>query len=144
MTPRLAQPDDLVLVRSSWLKSYADSEFARHLTPASVWPRASEEYWAAQRRVIEHLLARSRVEVIDDGVLAGWCCSEPERGVVHYVYVKHALDRRGKGIAKALLRDFEARDEVQYTHRSRNLDPRRLPAGWRFTWHAIFGEEKAA
>jgi hypothetical protein len=145
--PRLARPEDLGLVRSSWLRSYSTSDFAKYLTPPDVWRKneAAAEYWNAQRRVIEHLLARARTEVLDDdGVLTAWCCSEPERGVVHYVYVKHMGDRRGRGLARTLLRDFEARDEVLYTHRSRNLDSKRLPAGWRFSWHSIFGEEKAA
>lgn len=147
MTPRPATTDELRFVRSSWVQSYATSDFAMWLSPPElrVQRKASHEYWETQKRIIESLLARAETLVIDDGgLIAAWACLESQRGIVHYVYTRLQTQHRKQGLARLLLGKLRERTDVQYTHRSRDLESKRLPRGWRFAphelWPAVTGD----
>lgn len=95
---RALEPSDVHFVLSSWLKSYRPS-----------CPLVSDEvYFREQKRLILHLLEDTSVvlacDPVDPGVIWGYLvgAAHPDGfGVVHFVYVKHALRRFG--IARALL-----------------------------------------
>lgn len=92
---------DLPLIFSSWLKSYRKSDFGKRFT--------NEIYFDGHKKVIERVLARSKVviagDVDDPTQIYGWVCFEenPVR-VLHYVYVKQAY--RALGIASLLIERF--------------------------------------
>lgn len=169
MTIRLATTDELPFVKSSWLQSYASSDFALLSTPKDAdhtvpcpscghralrahrvrgitQYKAGEEYWDGQKRLIDALIARSNVSVYlveDEGIVDGWICRSWSRPVVNYVYVRASA--RGQGVARALLDDLAGKPGVIYSHKSRNVDSKRLPRGWAFDpyemiW-AVAGEE---
>lgn len=98
-----AELGDMPYVFSTWLRSYAESQYGRSL-PAHA-------YYAAQHRTIERLLERgARVYVArgtEPGWLAGWvCCERGPAGhyVLHYAYVRGGAWRHN-GIAKRLVRE---------------------------------------
>lgn len=144
MILRSPLPDDLRFVRSTWLQSYASSDFARLCTPSEQeWFRhASDDererrgaggraYFDGQRALIERLLASSVVLVAegDAGNLDGFVCGWP-RALLHYVYVKQP--RRKRGVARALLDALHLKpgERVTYTHRAAGI--RGSPRGWSF------------
>jgi hypothetical protein len=125
---RDAVPDDVGFIFDSWAQSYWGAPAIMGMT--------RDAYFAEMRRVVPKLMqspvARARVAVPDGDVstILGWAVYEDQRHrdeivtVLHYVFVR--LDLRGCGIARMLL----APKVVQaYTHRSRKLDPERLPKG---------------
>jgi GNAT superfamily N-acetyltransferase len=132
---RSPTPDDLRLVRSAWLESYATSDYAKLVTPPPQWEqnekRGGRVYFTGQRELIERLIVSSVVLVAEgeaaqlDGFVVGWPAA-----MLHYVYVKQS--RRGRGLARALLEalDLRAGQPVVYTHRSRSV--RGNPRGWTY------------
>lgn len=103
------------LVRSSWLKSLRmkpdDSKFA--LMSDVLGP---DDFWVGHAALREDLMASCEVRVAssDSGAtVVGWACVEPP-GVVHYVWVAEWARRRG--IAKALLHDFDREAVVWCSH----------------------------
>jgi hypothetical protein len=125
---RDAVPDDVGFIFDSWAQSYWGAPAVAGMN--------RDDYFAEMRRVIPILmqspLARARVAVPDDDVstILGWAVYEEQnhRGqlvtVLHYVFVR--LDLRGAGIARMLL---STKTPEAYTHRSRKVDPERLPKG---------------
>ena len=122
---RAVEPADLPYVRSTWLRSYSESEWAKLCTPPSYWQEmkhGGQAYYDGQRRLIEALLARFVVLVseAEDGLLDGWVCGWP-RTTLHYIYVRKSA--RDKGIAPALCSalHLEEGEPVRFTHRSPSL-----------------------
>jgi GNAT superfamily N-acetyltransferase len=139
---RSPTPDDLRFVRSTWLQSYASSDFAKLCTPSErEWFRKDPErkrfgigsrvYFDGQRDLIERLLIASVVLVAegDAGNLDGFACGWP-RSLLHYVYVR--LGARKRGVARALLDALylQAGERVTYTHRAAGI--RGSPRGWTY------------
>lgn len=101
MRTRWAQPGDLPLVMSSWLRSWKKGTHTRRMAQAS--------YFEYARGVVERLLARSDVRVrvaVDDAdqdLILGWLCWSQAGAlpVVHYCYTKQAHRHRGvlRGLA---------------------------------------------
>jgi len=82
----------LPFVIHSWLKSFRNSGFAKHI-PAHL-------YFASHHALIERLLKRgaracAAVFADDPDTLIGWMCTEGT--VLHYLYVKHVFRRIGIG-----------------------------------------------
>lgn len=141
---RPALPEDMRFVRSSWLQSFADSDFARILTPKDVWERreASNEYYDCQRLIIEVCLDTAAIYVdADTNMIDGWLVCEP--GLVHYVYVRQSA--RGRGVARRLLEaaGIHASGHVEYTHRSRGLNAAKVPKTWKHVfWKLLKAHQK--
>ena len=96
---RDATETDVNFIFNSWLKSYRDSEFAKHI--------ANEIYFAEHHKLVERLLKTNNVSVAcdqsDPDHIYGFICAGHTDGIftVHYLYVKHTFRRFG--IATALL-----------------------------------------
>jgi GNAT superfamily N-acetyltransferase len=111
------EPDEEILVKDSWVKSYRDSDWAGTVS--------NDRFAEVQRWTITDLLARGaiiRVAVNTQGPrrVLGWVCYEAP-GLIHYVYCKHKA--RGLGLARALLAHAEAALGLttpgRFTHRTR-------------------------
>jgi len=104
---RVATPDDLRFVHSSWHTSHWKSWAHKHIE--------REEYAPGQDRRIAILLARAETVVAyfpeAPTEILGWVCAEPYRSVLHYVYVKGVY--RERGIARGLVEPMKPR---WYTH----------------------------
>ena len=101
--------------------------------------KAGEEYWATQRRIIARLLASCNVSVatLDDGpsddgeMLDGFIVRDWEAPRLHYAYVRASA--RGKRLSTIMMDDLlSSGADVEYTHKSRGVDERRLPKNWSF------------
>ncbi len=104
---REAKATDEPFIYATWLKSYRNSEFARHQT--------SDLYYAHQHDLIEKLMQGNQVNVavIDESpdVVLGWACGRD--GILQYVYTKKAFRRLG--IARKLTHPW---NPCIYTHRT--------------------------
>ena len=132
---RPAAPDDMRFVTSSWLKSFATSDFARLLTPNEIWARneSSDAYYDAERIIIGACLERSVTFIAaTPGLIDGWLVCEP--GILHYVYVRQSA--RGRGVARSLMvaAGVDGKAEIEYTHRSRGLTAAKVPKMWRYAF----------
>ena len=92
-TLRVATPEDLRFVHSSWHTNHWKTWAHKHVS--------REVYNAGQDRRINLAVARSTVLVayfpeVPDEVL-GWACIEEAPEVLHYVYVKGVYRRMGIG-----------------------------------------------
>lgn len=152
---RPAGANDAAFVASSWLQSYASSDWATLVTPhddahvvrcegcgacrvraerqghVTAW-RAGACYWAGHKRLIARLIASSNVTVMqsdEDGLLDGWIVRAVDRPVLHYLYVRRSA--RGRGVARELMADLREAPTT-FTHWPRGLQPKRIPRGWRF------------
>ena len=96
---RIANPEDVNFIFSSWLRNYRASEMTR--------PMSNEVFYAEQHRLIEALILKSKVVIAcnnnDPSQMYGWICAGETDGIftLHYIYVKHAFRRMG--IAKMLI-----------------------------------------
>lgn len=115
---------DRPFVLDSWVKSYANSTFAR---------RMGHRYLAAQEAVARWCLGDARTLVAhhdeDEATVLGWCCGGP--GVVHYVYVGHRARRLNVAtilLAHQLGQAPEA--EVRVTHKPPPYLTAKVPRGW--------------
>jgi hypothetical protein len=109
---------DRSYVFRSWKRSYRESRRAHE------WPL--EVYDAYMQRLIEHLLARSRVLVArpegwPEGIL-GWACAQQadDAFVLHYAYVKRRARARttgGDSLLWALVEAMAPRGKLLYSHR---------------------------
>lgn len=149
MNIRPPSAEELVFVRSSWLKSYATSDWARMLTPADDWRQgsASDDYYDGHRALIAELSHRVPVLIAEDGIVQGWACGQlgaTTGPVLHYVYVRQSA--RKQGLARKLVEALGLGQlaAVEYTHRSRGLDAGRLPRGWRFDPYRLIAAKVAA
>ncbi len=112
---RPAEPSDMGLVYSSWLKSYRYRESATSARPCSKCSRPprrdvsggeanaevrSDDYFKHQHQAIERLLATGAYVVIahpaeTPAVIAAWACLDADPEVAHYVYTREAYRERG-------------------------------------------------
>jgi len=105
--------EDLPFIFSSWLKSYRDSDCAKHIP--------NEPYFRFHHKIVESILSRAsesgtatiKIACLADSSenILGWLVSEGP--VLHYVYIKNAFRRLG--IASKLLGDY--RPQI-YSHRT--------------------------
>lgn len=92
---REARPDETNLIYVTWLKSYAQSSFAKGMVQTV--------YEDRQRRLINEILKRNAKTLVahapeePDAVL-GWLVLE-EPATVHYLFVKEHFRRLGVGTA---------------------------------------------
>jgi hypothetical protein len=88
---------DINYVRSSWLRSYVESEFARSIN--------HDLYFQKHTRLVNDLLSRCQVTVAcdpeDETFIFGWMAFEPDPACIHYVNVKNKY--RHYGVAKRLV-----------------------------------------
>jgi GNAT superfamily N-acetyltransferase len=104
-----ATDDDINFIRSSWMRSFADSSWARGAGPA---------YWAGHKEIRDRLLDEcppvvARLEGLPTSI-CGWACFAPD--VVHYVYVRERWQRNG--VASLLLEPFADKSRVFFTHKT--------------------------
>lgn len=103
------RPEDRSFVLDSWARSFWRSQTARNM--------GASDFWEAIRFVSESLIVSCRVVVLRPAGsayrIAGWACAEPERGELHYVYVKGPYRR--VGLATRMLREFG--ELTAYTHK---------------------------
>jgi len=130
---RVATPDDVGFLLSSWLESWHDG------CPLMRTVRF-RDFKPAARAMAVRLLASSVAMVAcdpdDETAILGYAVGEPrvEGGpLLHYVYVRHS--RRRHGLAKALVERCRAHigapKWAAYTHETyvtRRIDPARKPA----------------
>jgi len=159
---RPAEKDDLDFIRSGWRRSYASSDWALFVTPKNdihtvacnscgqrtlrstqsrggkVQHHAGDLYWDGHRAVIEQLLSTSNTSVSqgDDGMLDGFICRRDDLPVLHYVYVRQSA--REKGVARELVADLWEKP-TRFTHLSRSIVGRKLPAHWKFDPYFLMG-----
>src|SRR4051812_31804896 len=102
---RPGEPADHNFVRKAWLRSYADSAWARAMTPREDWSRGttSPAYWQGHHAVVDMLLDRGSLTVAtwpeDTWTIVGFAVTEND--ILHYVYV--VQDYQRNGVAKRLL-----------------------------------------
>lgn len=132
MTIRRAKEDDLVFVRSSWLRSYASSEFSHMISKRDAKAEeASQIYWSGQRLLINSILSRAECLVEEDtaGLIAGWIVFEPSH-TLHYSYVR--MISRRQGVFRRLCDVSKLEKDVIMSHWPRGMQRDRLPPTWRF------------
>jgi len=97
-------------IRKTWLNSYRDSDFARHI-PQHIY----EQIHGA---AIGRILARGRVRVVCEasspGLVLGFAVTEASDRLLHYVWVKPRW--RQKGLCRQLIGPLKVQ---HYTHRHR-------------------------
>ncbi len=157
MKIRAAREDDLPFVVDTWRRSFADSDYASHVTPhdaahmgqcgaCGAWAirtqagktLSSREYWTGQLSLIQRLVSGCTTMVCDsdDGILDGFSCYALSPPTIHYVYVRRSA--RGKGVARALLSELSRETSIVYTHRTRQLRGARLPRGLSYDPYALY------
>lgn len=113
---RAVRPEDLNLVRGTWLHSFGASGRARQM---------GREYRRVWSQVIDRLCTKSKILVAhppeSPDLIVGWICFEP--GIVHYAYVKSAFQRFG--VARALL-EASGLEGTRYAYTHRTLDSVRI------------------
>lgn len=128
----LAEPEEYALVFDSWARSFQKSPWAGCI-PNHLYAQVSR---AASAEIIDRgaKVIVAYVELPEGRRVVGYSVSEPERGVLHWLFVKH--DFRGLGIGKAILAaTVDGVDwsgvELAYTYRTR-ASAKFLGAKWRW------------
>ncbi len=126
---RPAEDGDLNFIRSTWMKAYARSHWARTVGMAS--------YCAEQWKVRDKLMARGALLVagreIDPTIVCGWACTEG--GMVHFVYVKERWQRQG--VARMLLAPWLDKPAI-CSHRTDTCAELPIPKQWTFNLYEAF------
>lgn len=97
---------------ATWIKSFADSAFAR--------PIPKPIYNLSQRSRIEKILDKPETYCLvasdkeSPELIYGWLVGEAPN-IVHYIYVKR--DYRQQGICKKLLEHLDTSEPILYTHK---------------------------
>ena len=127
---RYATADDVPFMVSAWVRTYTDSDAAKHLMNDSVLRRyqrildpkrpQAPPYYALQTALVNNLLATS-VSVVaafeeDINLLMGFACGDPALAVLHYVAVKPAYKRNGVASALVEALGFDKSKDAYYTH----------------------------
>ena len=125
---RPVQDSDLNFIRNAWMKTAACGEM-----------ECLGRDWQGYANVRDHLLATCKITIACSAgsprTIAGFAVYEP-KGVVHCVYVRQEF--RGYGIARAMLSDLTTRKAViWFTLWSRDLQVKRLPEGWHFSFSRV-------
>lgn len=128
------EPNEYGLIFDSFANSYRKSPWAGTV-PNHLWPLVS-------RTLTEELLARGSVVLVgvtpvegaDPGVrrVVGYSISQPDRKVLHYLYVKR--DYRGLGMGRKILNATCPEGQWYYTCRTRASSGF---LGERFRWDPI-------
>jgi len=132
---RRATDLDLVFVRSSWLRSFASSELAQHISRNDPkyckGQEASQIYWSGQKLLINSILARSTtlVKAESPTYVLGCIVYEPN-DIVHYAYTR--MSARGKGVFRELVKESNLDKSVRLTHWTRGMRTDRLMPGWQY------------
>lgn len=127
--------DELPLVFDSWSRSFQKSPWAG-CVPNHLWPSVS-------RTTATEIMDRGArvlvgyVELPEGRRVMGYSVSEPERRVLHWLFMKR--DYRGLGYGHALLRETCPEGSWVYTHRTR-ASAKFL--GTRFTWDPVTSRVK--
>lgn len=122
--------EEFAFIYDSWAHSFKKSPYAGCIT--------NDMYPEVSRRTMTEIIDRGArvvvaVQELPDGGrrIMGYSVSEPEKRILHYLYVKR--DYRGVGVGGALLSDvMNAGDFVsggRYTHRT-NASAKFLGRGW--------------
>lgn len=134
-TVRDMVPRDLPWVMDSWLRSYRDHTTAK-LTKSM--PRI--EYGRRWRRLVEALIARSRVVVLtpsfDEATILGWACVEAGAWL-HYCHVKPEFQRFG--VARTMFDATITRGPVLYSHRTTCWEKIHVPESWAYAPWLLIG-----
>lgn len=127
----LAEPEEYALVFDSWARSFQKSPWAGCI-PNHLYAQVSR---AASAEIIDRgaKVIVAFVELPEGRRVVGYSVSEPRRGVLHWLFVKH--DYRGLGIGRALLKETSAAwgpsDWYSYTYRTR-ASAKFLGENWRW------------
>jgi len=108
--------NDIACVFATWCHYIRRSEPFNRMDP--------DEFRHHKRTVIERLVARHpptmAVHEAHPNQILAWCCCDPKRNALHFLFAKEWV--REKGVGKALLK-FELpwflRKKIYYTHRSK-------------------------
>lgn len=128
------KPMDLDFVVGAWVRANADSHLGHALGPC---------YFSEHRaRVVAELAkphAKVRVAHVpdDENAILGFCVTASDETIVHYVYVRKEVRR--KGIARALLRPVSERAICTHRPRQDVAKELRLPKGWVFNPYKFLG-----
>ena len=100
------RPEDHNFILSTWLKSYRNSIFAKHIP--------NDPYFRHHDRLISNLLMRAKVDVVCDPLyenqVFGYVVRSPRRDIVHYIYIKYPF--RKLGLAQHLIEHGGVKPEV--------------------------------
>lgn len=116
----ITTPDaaEFPLIYDSWSLSYRKSPWAGTV-PNSLWERVSRE---TMRAIIDRgalvLVAVTPIEGGEGRRVAGYSVSEPDRKILHWIFVKK--DFRDLGIGAALRAKTCPGSGWEYTHRTRS------------------------
>lgn len=95
--------DEFAFIYDSWSNSFRNSPWAG-VVPNDMWPEVSRR---SMQEIVDRPSTIVRVAAVEleDGSrrVAGYYVAEPERKILHWLYVKR--DYRGMEIGRALLRD---------------------------------------
>lgn len=100
-TTRQMRPKDLGFILNSWLKSYRNSDFAKHIP--------NDVFFDEHKAVISNLLKKADFKIIcnfeDPDQIYGYICSDRLKSsipVIHYCYIKYVY--RHLGLAHKFLK----------------------------------------
>lgn len=113
-------PEEYAFVHDSWARSFQKSPWAG-CVPNHLYPSVSR---AAQQEILDRgaVIWVAYVE-LENGTrrVMGYSVSEPDRNILHWLFVKR--DYRGLGVGTALLKQtverFDKNKERVYTYRTR-------------------------
>lgn len=112
----VADSDEMAFVYDSWARSFQKSPYAGCI-PNHMYPQISR---AAAAEIVDRgakvLVAYAE---LPDGSrrVMGYSVSEPEKKVLHWLFVKH--DYRGLGVGDALLKETCPSEGWSYTYRTK-------------------------
>ena len=115
--------DDLPYVHNTWLNSYQNSNIGHAL---------GHDYRRVWQGVLRSCLEGATVLIAhradEPSLIIGWICLDPLEALIHFAYVRHAL--QGFGVGRALLHGLELRD---WTITHGTIDSKRIIDRWKKT-----------
>lgn len=99
------RPEDLPWIYSSWIRSWTGTDAFRRTCQSCGARTGPDRTWACQatHTLATALMKRDGTQVIvacnpkDMDQMLGYVVAEPERRVLHWIYVKHPFRRLGIG-----------------------------------------------
>lgn len=126
--------DEFNFIFDSWARAFRNSPYAGCIRNC--------DYDEVSRKAMSEIIDRGAkvsvmVEVLPSGErrIAGYSVSEPERKILHWVYVKR--DYRGLGLGRQLRREVVADKDIggwSYTYRTNTSDRFLSAGGRRMKW----------
>ena len=126
----------MAFVYDSWARSFQKSPFAGCI-PNHLYPQVSR---AASAEIADRAKVLVAYADLEDGTrrIVGYSVSEPERKILHWLFIKN--DYRRLGYGTALLKETCGdNDQWFYTHRTRSSVPFLGP---RFRWDDKYARVK--